>query len=121
MYIARHTPLDINLFGRFVCNILYKYHLISKTIKKSKDLLEVQINFQERRNFFQNLIEVFRNIYNFYSNRLLTFYYSATQENLLSKEHFLKIEKIFKDSGNTRARGQLPIISELIKNQVEFS
>ena len=30
-------------------------------------------------------------------------------------------EKIFKDSGNTRARGQLPIISELIKNQVEFS
>jgi len=99
----------------------YRIPLISQTIKESKDLLEVQINFQERRNFFQNLIEVFRNIYNFYSNRLLTFYYSATQENLLSKEHFLKIEKIFKDSGNTRAKGQLPIISELIKNQVEFS
>jgi len=99
----------------------YRIPKISQNIKRSKGILEVQINCYEHRNFFWNLLEVCRNIFNFFIKRLLTFYYSPSQWNSISQDHFLKIERICVGSGNDRLRYQWPNISKQIKNQIFFS
>ena len=99
----------------------YRIPEISKSIKRSKDLLEVQISIQERKNLFLDLLQIFRNIFNFYLKGRLTFYYPSSNKNPLLEEHFQKIKTIILDSPLKRASQQLPVISGLIKNQLNFS